>query len=104
MAKSLKSVADSEKTNSSLEKSLTNLSQAIVLIADCQDLEVKRIEEKVVLELAQYSEICKNATEEVKSQVLLRDKEFAKRKQLDASRPKNRRLKNVSSKILKKYR
>jgi uncharacterized protein YigA (DUF484 family) len=98
LAKSLKNYADSEKFNESMQSRIANLSQALVLIADNEDTAVKRIEEKVVFELAQYSEICRNASDEVKSQILTRDKELARRKSMELQRSKTfRRLKSVSS-------
>ena len=54
------------------------------------------MEEKILQDLLQYQIICQNAKEEVKAQFVLRDREIAKRKQLDA----NRRQKNENETIL----
>ena len=47
--------------------------------------QVERVDEKIISELAQYHTICQNTKEEIKNQISLRDREIAKRKQLDVA-------------------
>lgn len=68
----------------------------MTFLADHQSLEIQRIDEKILPDLNQYQQICRNAKEEVKSQISLRDRELSKRKQLDLAR----RLKNENDVIL----
>lgn len=83
--------SSSEKYNKSLANGLSSLSKAITLIGDFQDLEVKRLESRIVSELSQYELVCKHCKESVKDAIMVRDKEFAKRKQLDQARARNTR-------------
>lgn len=72
------------------------MSNGFSFLADHQSLEVQRIDEKVIQDLSQYQLISQNAKEEVKNQIMLRDREVSKRKQLDLSR----RAKNENEVIL----
>ncbi|XP_062547371.1 CBY1-interacting BAR domain-containing protein homolog isoform X2 [Armigeres subalbatus] len=86
----------SEKYNKSLATGLSSLSKAITLIGDFQDLEVKRLENRIVSELSQYEVVCKQSKENVKDAIMVRDKELAKRKQLDQARARNARGKKTT--------
>nr|CAD7455345.1 unnamed protein product [Timema tahoe] len=70
-----------------------------------RDAEVQRLETKVVSELSQYEGICKHAKEEVKSTFAARDRELARRRQLDRVRersPRNRQqISLAESELLK---
>ncbi|XP_065077613.1 CBY1-interacting BAR domain-containing protein 1-A isoform X2 [Ochlerotatus camptorhynchus] len=83
--------SSSEKYNKTLANGLSSLSKAITLIGDFQDLEVKRLESRIVSELSQYELVCKHCKESVKDTIMVRDKELAKRKQLDQARARNAR-------------
>ncbi|XP_001861797.2 protein FAM92A-A isoform X2 [Culex quinquefasciatus] len=86
----------SEKYNKSLATGLSSLSKAITLIGDFQDLEVKRLENRIVSELSQYEIVCKHCKDSVKDAIVVRDKELAKRKQLDQARARNNRGKKTA--------
>uniref|UniRef100_A0A8D8D3C5 Protein FAM92A1 n=1 Tax=Culex pipiens TaxID=7175 RepID=A0A8D8D3C5_CULPI len=86
----------SEKYNKSLATGLSSLSKAITLIGDFQDLEVKRLENRIVSELSQYEIVCKHCKDNVKDAIVVRDKELAKRKQLDQARARNNRGKKTA--------
>lgn len=89
-------MADTENLNNSSQKSFENLSQALTILADHKDLQVTRIDEKVLTELGSYEIVCRNSKEELKNQIMLRDKELSKRKHLELNRNKSRKpLKNV---------
>ncbi|XP_055597799.1 CBY1-interacting BAR domain-containing protein 1-A isoform X2 [Uranotaenia lowii] len=88
--------SEAEKYNKSLASGLSSLSKAITLIGDFQDLEVKRLENRIVSELSQYEIVCKHCKESVKETIMVRDKELAKRKQLDQSRVRNARGKKTA--------
>ncbi|XP_058450563.1 CBY1-interacting BAR domain-containing protein homolog isoform X3 [Malaya genurostris] len=75
-----------EKYNKSLSSGLSSLSKAITLLGDFQDLQVKRLENRIVSELSQYEVVCKHCKDSVKDAIISRDKELAKRKQLDQAR------------------
>lgn len=96
LAKVVKTISDVEQYNGTTEKALENFSNGLTFLADHQSLEVQRIDEKVIQELSQYQFICQNAKEEIKNQILLRDRELSKRKQMDLSR----RIKNENEIIL----
>ncbi|XP_055542317.1 CBY1-interacting BAR domain-containing protein 1-A isoform X3 [Wyeomyia smithii] len=88
--------SETEKYNKSLANGLSSLSKAITLIGDFQDLEVKRLENRIVSELSQYEIVCKHCKDSVKDTILSRDKELTRRKQLDQARLRNVRGKKTA--------
>lgn len=105
-AKVFKTISEAERFNKTTEKALENVANGLTFLADHQSLEIQRIEEKVLEDLSQYEFICQNAKEEIKNQIMLRDRELSKRKHMDmAKRAKNENeiiLSNMQiSKILK---
>lgn len=96
LANVVKTISEGEQYNSSTEKALENISNGLTYLADHQSLEVQRIDEKVLQELTQYQIVCRNAKEEVKNQIVLRDRELTKRKNLDMGR----RMRNENDVIL----
>ncbi|CAO1349529.1 unnamed protein product [Diamesa hyperborea] len=104
LAKCIKQMADTESLNISSKNSFENLSQALTILADHKDLQITRIDEKVLTELGSYEIVCRNSKEEIKNQIMLRDKELSKRKHLELNRNKSRKpLKNnvTESEILR---
>lgn len=95
LAKVMKSISEIEQHSKTTGKAFENISEGFIYLADHQTLQIQRIEEKVIQDLSSYQLICQNAKEEVKSQIILRDKELTKRKQLDV----NRRMKNENDVI-----
>ncbi|XP_058814276.1 CBY1-interacting BAR domain-containing protein homolog [Topomyia yanbarensis] len=91
LAHATQDYSGAEKYNKSLSNGLSSLSKAITLLGDFQDLEVKRLDNRIVSELSQYEVVCKQCKDSVKDAIMGRDKELAKRKQLDQARAKNTR-------------
>lgn len=60
-------------------------------ISDYGDVRVKNIDKKVVDGLSKYESICKHAKEEVKQIYFARDRELARKRQLDRLRERNPR-------------
>ncbi|XP_046989169.1 protein FAM92A isoform X2 [Schistocerca americana] len=89
LAQSLQNYAQSENVNKSLKNGLLEFSQTLSFVSDYRDAKVKRLEKKVVEELSAYDGICKHAKESVKNSLSVRDRELARRKQLDRVRERN---------------
>lgn len=87
--------SESENINKSLAHGLENFANSITTISDYGDLRVQTIDKKVVQEFSLYESICKQAKDEVKYIFNARDKELSRKKQLDRTRernPRNRQL------------
>uniref|UniRef100_A0A182R180 BAR domain-containing protein n=1 Tax=Anopheles farauti TaxID=69004 RepID=A0A182R180_9DIPT len=93
LANTTQDYCDAEKCNPSLGGALSSLAKAVTLLGDFQDARVRRLEAKVVTELSHYETVCKHCKEDVKEALLVRDKDLAKRKQLEQSKSRNGRLK-----------
>uniref|UniRef100_A0A182X798 BAR domain-containing protein n=1 Tax=Anopheles quadriannulatus TaxID=34691 RepID=A0A182X798_ANOQN len=93
LAHTTQDYCDTEKLNPTLTGALSSMAKAVTLLGDFHDARVKRLEAKIVSELAQYETICKHCKEDVKEALLVRDKDLAKRKQLEQSKSRNGRLK-----------
>ncbi|KAG5889636.1 hypothetical protein JTB14_028916 [Gonioctena quinquepunctata] len=91
IAKLVLNFAETESINKSLAVGLENFADCFSLLGDYADLRVSTIDEKVVGELGKYQDICKHAKEEVKDIYSARDKEVARRRQLDRLRERNPR-------------
>lgn len=79
-------MSDDEKLSKTTSKALSNFSFGYNLIGDHQELEIRRLDERIVSDLNQQLLICQNAKEEVKGQLAIRDRELSKRKHLDLSK------------------
>ncbi|EAL39225.3 AGAP009881-PA [Anopheles gambiae str. PEST] len=93
LAHTTQDYCDTEKLNPTLTGALSSMAKAVTLLGDFHDARVKRLEAKIVSELAQYETVCKHCKEDVKEALLVRDKDLAKRKQLEQSKSRNGRLK-----------
>ncbi|XP_050077782.1 CBY1-interacting BAR domain-containing protein 1 [Anopheles maculipalpis] len=93
LAHTTQDYCDAEKFNPTLGGALSSMAKAITLLGDFHDIRVKRLETKIVAELSQYEAVCKHCKEEVKEALLVRDKDLAKRKQLEQSKSRNGRFK-----------
>ncbi|XP_058125357.1 CBY1-interacting BAR domain-containing protein 1-B [Anopheles ziemanni] len=93
LAHATQDYCDAEKYNRTLANALSSLAKAVTLIGDFQDTGVKRLETKIVAELSQYESVCKHCKEGVKEALLARDKDLAKRKQLEQNKARNGRYK-----------
>lgn len=85
------SYAEYEDINKSLSNGLASFSSCMSTISDYGDIRVQNINSKVVSGFAQYENICKHSKEEVKQLYNARDKELARKKQLDRIRERNPR-------------
>lgn len=95
-AKIAKSISETEQAKSSTSKAFENLSNGLTILADHQNMKIRRYEERLIQDLNQHQLVCQNAKEEVKSQIAFRDRELSKRKQLDM----HRKAKNENEVIL----
>lgn len=77
-----------------------NFALSFATLGDLGDLRIHKIDTIVLSELAQYENICKNAKEEVKHIFTVRDREIAKKRQLDKIRERNPRNRQQIVKIL----
>ncbi|XP_052894434.1 CBY1-interacting BAR domain-containing protein 1 [Anopheles moucheti] len=93
LAHTTQDYCDAEKLNPTLGGALSSMAKAITLMGDFHDTRVKRLETKIVAELSQYEAVCKHCKEDVKEALLVREKDLAKRKQLEQSKSRNGRLK-----------
>uniref|UniRef100_A0AAG5DE42 BAR domain-containing protein n=1 Tax=Anopheles atroparvus TaxID=41427 RepID=A0AAG5DE42_ANOAO len=93
LAHATQDYCDAEKYNRTLANALSSLAKAVTLIGDFQDTKVKRLETKIVAELSQYESVCKHCKEGMKDALLVRDKDLARRKQLEQSKNRNGRFK-----------
>ncbi|XP_050100128.1 CBY1-interacting BAR domain-containing protein 1 isoform X1 [Anopheles aquasalis] len=91
LAHATQDYCDAEKYNGTLATALSSLAKAVTLIGDFHDCRVKRLETRIVSELGQYETVCKQCKEGVKDALQVRDKDLAKRKQLEQSKPRNSR-------------
>ncbi|XP_073822412.1 CBY1 interacting BAR domain containing protein Fam92 isoform X2 [Musca autumnalis] len=82
LSKSLKHYADEEEINESLTEGLKNLTNAVTIMADYMDLNVHRMEIKIVNEMAQFENLCKTTRDNLRSAVIARDKEVLKQRQM----------------------
>lgn len=91
VAKIVMTYAESEDVNKTLSNGLANFAYCFSILGDYGDLRVQHIENKVIAELSQYESLCKNAKEEVKHIFSVRDRELARRRNLDRIRERNPR-------------
>ncbi|KFB47821.1 AGAP009881-PA-like protein [Anopheles sinensis] len=79
LAHATQDYCDAEKYNRTLANALSSLAKAVTLIGDFQD--------------TGYEAVCKHCKEGVKEALLARDKDLAKRKQLEQNKNRNARYK-----------
>lgn len=103
LAKVLQNYSELEKFNKTLSNGVCSVSKAMSFIADFHEMEVQRMETKVVAELSQYEIICRNSREDFKNSVVNRDKEVNRKKQLDLIKQRNLRdrMTNTDSEMMK---
>ncbi|GLH02368.1 Uncharacterized protein GBIM_08397 [Gryllus bimaculatus] len=91
LAKAVYNYSEAEHVNKGLKNCLLEFSKTLESVGDYRDVEIQRIESNVISELSQYEKLCKHAKEEVKNTLAARDRENARRKQLDRLRERNPR-------------
>ncbi|KAM7353434.1 CBY1 interacting BAR domain containing protein Fam92 isoform 2-T2 [Cochliomyia hominivorax] len=82
LSKCLKHYSDDEEINESLSEGLKNFTNAVTILADYMDLNVHRMEIKIVNELAQFDNLCKTTRDNLRTAVIARDKEVLKQRQM----------------------
>ncbi|XP_055386607.1 CBY1-interacting BAR domain-containing protein homolog [Condylostylus longicornis] len=82
LAKAFYQYSEGEQINKTLSNGVKSFSKALTIIADYLDLEVHRIELKIINELAQYENICKNTRESLRTISNIREKEIQRQKHL----------------------
>ncbi|XP_046810539.1 protein Fam92 isoform X1 [Lucilia cuprina] len=82
LAKCLKHYSDDEEINESFSDGLKNFTNAVTILADYMDLNVHRMELKIVNELAQFDNLCKTTRDNLRTAVIARDKEVLKQRQM----------------------
>ncbi|XP_037902824.1 protein FAM92A-A [Hermetia illucens] len=88
LAKAFQMYSEEEPFNKGTAVALDSLTKAITFLADYMDMEVQRLESKVINQLTPYENYCRSTRESLKSAILIRDKELAREKQLMEIRSK----------------
>ncbi|KAH8267519.1 hypothetical protein KR018_012205 [Drosophila ironensis] len=82
LAKGVKSYSDDEEINESLCQGLKSFTNALTLMSDYMDINVHRLEHKIVNELAQFEQLCKSTRDNLRVAVIARDKEVLRQRQM----------------------
>ncbi|KAH8281897.1 hypothetical protein KR054_003974 [Drosophila jambulina] len=82
LAKGVKSYADEEEINESLCQGLKSFTNAVTIMSDYMDINVHRVEHKIVNELAQFEHLCKSTRDNLRLAVIARDKEVLRQRQM----------------------
>ncbi|KAH8333804.1 hypothetical protein KR059_003590 [Drosophila kikkawai] len=82
LAKGVKSYADDEEINESLCQGLKSFTNAVTIMGDYMDINVHRVEHKIVNELAQFEHLCKSTRDNLRLAVIARDKEVLRQRQM----------------------
>ncbi|XP_030240487.1 protein FAM92A isoform X2 [Drosophila navojoa] len=82
LAKHIKNYADEEEINESLCNGLKSLTNALTITGDYMDINVKRLELKIVNELAHFEQLCKSTRDNLRLAVIARDKEVLSQRQM----------------------
>ncbi|KAH8413462.1 hypothetical protein KR009_011396 [Drosophila setifemur] len=82
LAKGVKSYADDEEINESLCQGLKSFTNAVTIMSDYMDINVHRLEHKIVNELAQFEQLCKSTRDNLRLAVIARDKEVLRQRQM----------------------
>ncbi|XP_054282140.1 CBY1-interacting BAR domain-containing protein 1-B-like isoform X1 [Macrosteles quadrilineatus] len=83
IAKVLACYAESETINTTLKTRMSEVAKTFNLLGDFRELEVQRLDKKVVDVFGQYEGICHRSKEELKVILSARDKELNHQRQLD---------------------
>ncbi|RZC43141.1 protein FAM92A1, partial [Asbolus verrucosus] len=83
--------AESENINKSLSLALENFADCISMMSSYGDLRVQNLDTKVIKEFGCYEDICKHAKDEVKQIYNAREREIARKRQLDKIKERNPR-------------
>ncbi|XP_064540456.1 CBY1-interacting BAR domain-containing protein homolog isoform X1 [Drosophila montana] len=82
LAKNIKNYADDEEINESLCNGLKSFTNALTITGDYMDINVHRLELKIVNELAHFEQLCKSTRDSLRLAVIARDKEVLSQRQM----------------------
>ncbi|KAH8419461.1 hypothetical protein KR222_005915 [Zaprionus bogoriensis] len=82
LAKNIKNYADDEEINESLCNGLKSFTNAVTITSDYLDINVHRLEAKIVNELAHFEQLCKATRDNLRLAVIARDKEVLSQRQM----------------------
>ncbi|XP_060666242.1 CBY1-interacting BAR domain-containing protein homolog isoform X1 [Drosophila nasuta] len=82
LAKHIKNYADDEEINESLCNGLKSFTNAVTITGDYLDINVHRMELKIVNELAHFEQLCKSTRDNLRLAVIARDKEVLSQRQM----------------------
>ncbi|GAB0093287.1 protein FAM92A [Sergentomyia squamirostris] len=75
-AQVMRFLGSAEKISPQWSQGFVNLSNAFTLLADARDMEVKRLERKLIPDIVQYDAICRTVRDEVKIAGSVRQRSF----------------------------
>lgn len=78
--------ANLEGFHETLSNGMVNYSKALTLLADAKDIEIQRLQLKMIREMCGYENICKNARDSMKHSLMMRDKQMARRQHVEQMR------------------
>ncbi|XP_034474113.1 protein FAM92A isoform X2 [Drosophila innubila] len=82
LAKNIKNYADDEEINESLCNGLKSFTNAVTITGDYMDINVHRMELKIINELAHFEQLCKSTRDNLRLAVIARDKEVLSQRQM----------------------
>ncbi|XP_041450759.1 protein FAM92A isoform X2 [Drosophila obscura] len=82
LAKGVKGYADDEEINESLSAGLKSFTNAVTIMGDYMDINVHRLEHKIVNEMSQFDQLCKSTRDNLRLAVIARDKEVLRQRQM----------------------
>ncbi|EDW76504.1 uncharacterized protein Dwil_GK15496 [Drosophila willistoni] len=82
LAKGIKNYADDEEINESLSSGMKSFTNAVTMLGDYMDINVHRLELKLVNELSQFEQLCKSTRDNLRLAVIARDKEVLRQRQM----------------------
>lgn len=82
LAKTLKNYSDEEPISETLAEGMKTYANATTFLADYMDLEVHRIDSKIIVEHTQYESLCRTTREKLRTVTVHRDKETFRQNQL----------------------
>lgn len=81
-AKTLKNYSDEEPISETLAEGMKTFANATTFLADYMDLEVHRLDSKIINEHTQYENLCRTTRDKLRTITVQRDKETFRHNQL----------------------
>ncbi|XP_076063134.1 CBY1-interacting BAR domain-containing protein 1-B-like isoform X1 [Oratosquilla oratoria] len=89
VARILQEYGESEVLNKTLQNALLEFADTLAAVQDYRNVQVERLESRVIGELTLYGGVCKVAREDLKGSFDARQKEFNQRRSLERTRDRN---------------